>query len=85
MHRLKYWPKNRLQEEGLALMGVVARFRGRLFKEYIIRYLTLTPLFVVTHHRSAASRVQLINELLIACLLIVWLTLNDILSSALLS
>ena len=38
MQRLRHWPRGRLQEEGLAIFGVVARPRGRLFKEYILRF-----------------------------------------------
>lgn len=38
MQRLRYWPRSRLMEEGLGVFGVVARPRGRLFKEYILRF-----------------------------------------------
>ena len=38
MQRLRYWPRGRLMEEGLAVFGVVARPRGKLFKEYILRF-----------------------------------------------
>ncbi|KAM3576755.1 hypothetical protein VYU27_001350 [Nannochloropsis oceanica] len=38
VQRLRYWPRGRLMEEGLAVFGVVARPRGKLFKEYILRF-----------------------------------------------
>lgn len=38
MQRLRHWTRGRLQEEGLAVFGVVARPRGRLFKEHILRF-----------------------------------------------